>query len=299
MSFHPHDFPSRRPLSPDRLRNSLQCTRQYLLERQSPGGGFCFYRGYHLEEPSLADTFHGLSAWALSTRDALPEKAAHAAFVLRHTPEPQPFALYYRVRCLLALGVGDPAAALVREAVRALPLVLPDMGSTALQSPLARLGHGLWLKRHFGVLDEAAIDAGKALLAAEGEEGGYGNPPNLVDTVEALRVLDLCGARVRSITVSFVRGLAAPGFGFQLTPHSLSPSLEITCAGIACSNRLGTTIEFADDALDFVLACQTGNGGYALRPDALPDLAWTHLALRAVNTCLATHAAGSAQAPRS
>jgi len=282
----PSYFHTRRPISPDRLRANLQLTRQYLIERQSPDGGFCFYRGYYLEEPNLADTFHGLSAWKLLTRDALPAGHDHVGFVLRHAVEQQPFALYFRVNCLIALDVSDPAEAQVREAVSALPLILPDMGSTALQSPLKRLAHALWLKRHCGVLDASASDLGEALLATEGDEGGYGNPPNLVDTVEALRVLALCSARPSSVTVGFVRSLGIPGFGFQLTAHSLSPNLETTSAGIESSALLGTPVEFVDDALDFVLACQTGNGGYALRPGALPDLAWTHLALRTLCTGL-------------
>lgn len=283
-----HYFHSRRPISLERLRLSLLLTGQYLTERQSPGGGFCFYRGYYLEEPNLADTFHAVSAWGLVTRDPLPERRGHVAFVLRHEVEQQPFALYYRVNSLRTLGASDPDEERVREAVAALPLVLPNLGSTALQSPLRRLGYCLWLKRHLGVLDGSEAQIGEVLLAGEGDEGGYGNPPNLVDTVEALRVLALCGARPGAVTVGFVRSLGIPGFGFQLTAHSLSPTLETTCAGIECSSMLGTPVEFADDALDYVLACQTGNGGYALRPEALPDLAWTHLALRALCTGLDT-----------
>lgn len=296
-----HYFHSRRPISPERLRSSLLLTRQYLTERQSPSGGFCFYRGYYLEEPNLADTFHAVSAWGLVTRDPLPERRGHVAFVLRHEVEQQPFALYYRVNSLRALGASDPDEERVREAVAALPLVLPNMGSTAPQLPLRRLAYCLWLKRHFGLLDGPEVHVGEALFASEGDEGGYGNPPNLVDTIEALQVLTLCGARPRALTVGFVRSLGIPGFGFQLTAHSLSPSLETTCAGIECSSLLGTSVEFADDALDYVLACQTGNGGYALRPGALPNLAWTHLALRALCTWLDTtaleHASSTARGP--
>lgn len=296
-----HYFHSRRPIAPERLRSSLLLTRQYLTERQSPSGGFCFYRGYYLEEPNLADTFHAVSAWGLVTRDPLPERRGHVAFVLRHEVEQQPFALYYRVNSLRALGASDPDEERVREAVAALPLVLPNMGSTAPQLPLRRLAYCLWLKRHFGLLDGPEVHVGEALFASEGDEGGYGNPPNLVDTIEALQVLTLCGARPRALTVGFVRSLGIPGFGFQLTVHSLSPSLETTCAGIECSSLLGTSVEFADDALDYVLACQTGNGGYALRPEALPNLAWTHLALRALCTGLDTtaleHASSTPRGP--
>jgi prenyltransferase beta subunit len=32
-------------------------------------------------------------------------------------------------------------------------------------------------------------------------------------------------------------------------------------------------------ALAFILDCQTGDGGFARAPDALPDIALTHLAL--------------------
>jgi hypothetical protein len=273
------------PVLRQRLARAFRQARAYLLERQSPGGGFCFYRGYYLEEPSLADTWHGVGAWRLLTRERLPGHARHVAFIRGLPVEPQPFALCYRVRGLQALGAADFHEAEVRAAIAALSLRLPAMDGTDLQSPLRRLAYGLWLRRHAGLpRDEAAL--AHALREAEDPDGGYGHPPNLHDTAEALAVLAACGERAGPRTAAFVRRLAVRGFGFQLTAHSLSPSLETTCAGVACCARLGIPVDHADDAIDFIAGCQTGSGGFALRPEALPDLAWTYLALRTLRRCL-------------
>jgi hypothetical protein len=44
---------------------SCQCACRYLLGRQSPTGGFCFYRSEYLDEANLFDTWHAVAALAL------------------------------------------------------------------------------------------------------------------------------------------------------------------------------------------------------------------------------------------
>lgn len=90
-----------------RLTLALQRASAYLLGKQSPQGGFCFYRGYYLEEPNLADTWHGLAVLRNLLHAELPQWKRHAEFVVSQTVEPQPFALYCRVRSLRALDTLD------------------------------------------------------------------------------------------------------------------------------------------------------------------------------------------------
>ncbi|OZI30798.1 hypothetical protein CAL29_22720 [Bordetella genomosp. 10] len=262
-------------LPPMRLR-----ARDYLLSRQSPEGGFCAYRGYYVEEPNLADTWRGVSAWRLLTGEALPQRDRHAAFLARTGIAPQAISLYQRVRAFQALRRADPSPAQVRDAVAALPLSLPQGPVPSLQAPLRQLRQTLWLKRHFGLddtqADEAAVDF---LRQWQAGNGGYGRPPNLHDTAEALALLHACRASPDQACAGFVRRVELRAFGFRLTAASLSPSLETTCAGLNCCVYLGIVPRYADDAARFIVNCQAGSGGFALRPDAKPGLDLTYLAL--------------------
>jgi hypothetical protein len=263
----------------DPVALALRRARDYLLSKQSPGGGFCFYRGYYLEEPNLADTWHGVAALTELLRVVPAERDEHAGFVARQAVEPQPFALYYRLRSLLALEVADPAQAEVGRAVAALRVGLPDPARPHLfGAALQRLRCVLWLRRHLGMAG-AKEDLAEAMLAMANADGGYGTPSNLPDTEAAIAVLALCGAEPHPATRGFVQSMADPQFGFRLTAASRSPNLETVHAGAAGCRRLGLDVPHAAAATAFVLSCQTGSGGFARTADALPDLALTHMAL--------------------
>lgn len=265
---------------------ALDRAQAYLLDRQSPEGGFCFYRGYYLEEPNLSDTWHAIAALELLGAD-LPDRGRHARFVIGQRVDQQPGGLYCRVRSLLALGVEDPAADAVCSAVAGLQVTLPaGLADAPSAGPLQRLRTILWLKRHFGLPADTG-DLALALSRAEHAGGGYGMPPNLTDTEAAIALLLCCSHEPAAHTGAFVQGLAVSRFGFRLTADSLSPNLETVCAGMLSCHRLGVPVPYADDAAAFVLSCQTGNGGFARASGALPDLALTHRALKA----LAAHAA--------
>ncbi|MEO7067293.1 MAG: prenyltransferase/squalene oxidase repeat-containing protein [Rhodanobacter sp.] len=266
-------------ISHDRLASALQRARDYLLERQSPGGGFCFYRGYYLEEPNLADTWHGVAALTGLLGVELAQPKQHADFVIGQAVESQPLALYYRVRALLALHTTDPAAAKVTRTVATLQLELPDPARLyLLGSALRRLHYVLWLKKHFG-MDNAAEDVADRVLALANEDGGYGAPSNLLDTADAIAVLSLCGVTAPAITGQFVTAMADPQFGFRLVARFPSSSLEIVHAGSASCHRLNLVIPYAAAATDFVLSCQSGSGGFARASGALPDMTLTYTAL--------------------
>lgn len=261
------------------LASALNRARTYLLERQSPGGGFCFYRGYYAEEPNLSDTWHAVAVLSSLLGVVLREKNSHANFVIGQPIEPQPLALYYRVRALLALDVDDPELAEVRSAMTALQTDFPDMTAhTSLFAVLQRVRCTLWLKQHFG-LPMAADGLVHTLLQAEHVDGGYGTPPNLLDTEAAIATLTLCGQASPARTADFVNRMALPGFGFRLTAGSLSPNLETVSAGMRSCCRLGLPVPDTEDAIAFVLSCQTGSGGFARATGALPDITLTHLAV--------------------
>lgn len=256
---------------------ALDRAQTYVLGKQSPRGGFCFYRGYYVEEPNLADTWHGLAALTLLGISP-SEPDTHAAFVLGQPIEPQPFALYYRVRALHALEADDPMEAEVKLAVNALQIYRFDPSHVSFTTNLQRLRCVLWLKKHFHLPIDAEETLG-ALLASEDTSGGFGSPPNVLDTETAIGVLQLSNRAIPASAGEFLQRMAAPWFGFRLTAGSLSPNLETTCAGVIGCSRTDKPVPHAKDAIAFILSCQTGNGGFSRTAGALPDLALTHMAL--------------------
>lgn len=257
---------------------ALSSARAYLLGRQCANGGFSFYRSDYLEEPNTHDTWHALAALRL-LGIAPPRREEILRFIADQPVSEQPYALYFRVRSLRLLDGPDPEHAAVRAAAAALPPSAPEMElSGDPTDALYQLRLALWLKRHFG-LAFPAPDIARSLISGEHADGGYGVPPNLHATRQVLAVLALCEAQPPARAAAFVARLATPGFGFRLMVGSLAPNLETTCAGVSCCRRLGLPIVHAADALTFILDCQTGGGGFARAPDALPDLGLTHLAL--------------------
>jgi prenyltransferase beta subunit len=257
---------------------ALARARAYLRGRQCADGGFSFYRSEYLEEPNAHDTWHALAALRLLGAPA-PKRDDMSRFVLRQALSEQPYALYFRVRSLNLLGSPDPEHTAVRAAVVALATPISDLEQPDDPADvLYRLQLVLWLKRHFDLACPAKPII-RALLAYEHPAGGFGDPPNLLATRQALAVLALCSEEPSAQTGAFVAGLATPGFGFRLTSDALATSLETTCAGVACCRRLDLPIIYADAALAFVGDCQTGDGGFARAPGALPNIGLTHLAL--------------------
>lgn len=262
-----------------RLDQAIDHARAYLLGRQCANGGFSFYRTAYLEEPDPSDTWHAVAALDRLGETA-PRREAVARFVVSQPLTAQPYGLYFRTRVLDLLSETDPEEMAVTAAVDALPVEPPDAYTRGeLCARLERLRLIIWLKNRFGRQAFAKNGTAQALLALEASDGGYGTPPNLIDTRMALSCLALCEALPSDRCARFVARLAVPDFGFRLTERSLSPNLETVCAGLACCRRLGLEVPHATDSLSLILDCQTGNGGFARAPDALPDIHLTHLAL--------------------
>ena len=262
-----------------RVYGARQQARHYLLGRQSPSGGFCFYRSEYLDEPNLFDTWHAVAALTL-LGELPPHRETLVNFVCAQATGRQPYALYYRTFTLDALGSPDPDHAVVEESVCALPLNLHGLARHSdLSGQLERLLLTLRLKAYLD-LAFAAEEVARSILGLEQPSGGFGTPPNLLDTRLALEILALCGQAASTHTKSFVARLALPVFAFRLTEDSLSPNLETVCAGIECCQRLNLPMAYPGDAAAFILDCQPGNGGFARAPNALPDISLTHLALQ-------------------
>lgn len=58
-----------------RARKALAAAEAYIRGRQSPNGGFCFYRSHLIDQPSLADTYHAVASLAQLGREPPARKA--------------------------------------------------------------------------------------------------------------------------------------------------------------------------------------------------------------------------------
>ncbi len=246
-----------------RADTSRRQARHYLLGRQSPLGGFCFYRSTYLDEPNLSDTWHAVAALALLS-EVPPHRETLVSFVCTQPPGKQPYALYYRTFTLDALSSVDPDHAAVAESVHALPLNLHGLARySGLSGQLERLLLILRLKIYFN-MEFATEDIARAIFGLEQSNGGFGTHPNLLDTRLVLGVAALCGREASTHTTAFVARLARPGYAFRLTENSLSPNLETVCAGIECCHLLSLPVTYAEDAAAFILSCQ--NQQWRVRP---------------------------------
>lgn len=251
----------------------------YLLGRQCPQGGFCFYRSEFVNEPNLADTYHAVRALALlglqgEWRDGVREYLSGIA------PSAQPWDLYHLAGAWRTIDADWTPDGALRANIAGLQIgSAPSARSVHLAGWLERTRLVLRLQRDVGLaFDRAAI---ARTVIARHHDGGFGAGPNLIDTWIALDVLRLCGAGPGPDGVAdFVDCLQVPTFAFQATPASCIGRLELVWAGVNCCRALGVVVRYRHDALEFALNCQTQGGGFANAPDALPDIVLTHRALQ-------------------
>lgn len=261
-----------------RVRAATGRAEQYLRSRQSPDGGFCFYRWGGVEEPTLADTWHAVASFALLGA-TVPRRDDVVNFVQRFSLAGLDD-LYHAARTLSLLGaqtipgmaarVGaaaalDACAVLTNAAV----LVNGRLERALRITGLQRAGAGL----------NRPVDVAAAVVALR-HEGGWGEKANLEDTWLALALLAICGVEPGAEgTRGFVDSLQAASLGFTATRDSSYATLDIVHAGVRSCALLGVPLRHRDDVVDFALACQSSAGGFARTPDALPNLGLTHRGL--------------------
>lgn len=256
---------------------------RYLRERQSPGGGFCFYRSEYLDEPNISDSYHAVRTLHLlgaevRAQDALRELAQ--SFL--HSPHA--LARYYAVLLLRTLDPDFRPSAQWCAQVAAWPFpALPASDSPGLSNWLEQARILARLKSLFADAAELAEPL-RGLRQLEHPEGGFGKPPNLWDSWLALDMLrrgeaaGVCLPRTRE----FIERLQVPFIGFSLTEGSLTANLDVLFAGLRCCRALGLAVRFAPQLKALIQACQSGKGGYARAPGASPNIEYTYKAIWAL-----------------
>lgn len=266
------------PAISKRARDAAARADDYVRDRQSGDGGFCFYRWGGIDEPTLHDTWRALAIFELLGLD-VPRRDDVLAFV--HGFDGGGFDdLQYLAMALDLLGVALDGE--LRERVGRLDAagVLAD-GHVPVGGRLARARRIVALQSRSALLDDPGRIAESVHVLRHDE--AWGDKPNLADTWSALAILGACGQHdFDDATRSFVDDLQVASFGFAATRDSMYANLETVYVGIRAAAVLELPLRYAADALDFVLACQSDSGGFARTPDALPDFAFTHHALLAL-----------------
>jgi len=270
----------------------------YVRTRQSPSGGFCFYRYGGVDEPNLGDTYYAVAALRLFGID-VPNARKTADFV----SQARIFGLTYLYFCAFTLehlGLASGISEETLAAIRSLSIAVPEnTGSVDTSGWLESVRKTIRLQQRFTPMppagaarhDKQAGNPGSGasdsryarvagLITDLMKRGGFGVRSNLWDTCLALSVGALLGLRPPEEVVAFVESLQRPPIGFLMTPHSAVASLDVAYSGVRCSEILGLAVQHRQEMIDFTLSCQSTNGGFAHAPMALPNLEFTYRGLR-------------------
>lgn len=260
--------------------------RRYVLDRQTPAGGFCFYRygPWGVEEPNVVDTGSAIASLALlgcavprlnqvvTWLQSLQDHAGgYASLVIADAA----------LDALHQLGLAperDPRDYLQDAAAR---IGLFDSRAHAWSGWLANVHCCLqWWHVHGLSLDQPRRMLPAILKALEGPEGGFvASHPSVIETWHALRILSLLDQTLPQNTLAFLRQCEHPMSGMTLTPGSTATSLEAQHAGARALRLYSTGFTQHAAMRRFTAACQSSSGGFARTPDALPNLIDTFRAL--------------------
>lgn len=265
-----------------RCSDAVARAAAYIRTRQSPSGGFCFYRYGSVDEPSLGDTYYAVAALRLFDIK-VPHAGKTADFVMEARALGLTY-LYFSALTLDHLDLDSRISVETFERIGHLPITVPETASSVDTSGwLESVRKTVRLQQRFTptALDGAALTEKLAAFIADlMDRGGFGVRRDLWDTYLALSISAFLGLRVLDEMVAFVDSLQQPPVGFLMTPHSAMSSLDVAYAGVRCCEILGIPVRHNQDVMDLTLGCQTANGGFAHAPMALPNLEFTYRALK-------------------
>lgn len=269
----------------------------YIRTRQSPSGGYCFYRYSSIDEPSLGDTYYAVAALRLFDIQ-VPNARKTADFVAQARTFGLTY-LYFSALTLDHLGLDSRISEETLEVIRNLRITVPETDSSLDTSGwLESARKTVRLQERFTPRGAAQSEKLAAMLVPRAvrsenrhaqvaafiadlmKRGGFGIRRNLWDTYLAASVGASLGLRPPEELVAFVDSLQQQPVGFLMTPSSVMSSLDVAYAGVRCCEVLGIPVRYQQEVMDLTLGCQTTNGGFAHAPMALPNLEFTYRALR-------------------
>ena len=285
-----------------RCSDAVAQAAAYIRTRQSPAGGFCFYRYGGIDEPNLGDTYYAVAALRLFGIE-VPNARKTATFAA----QARIFGLTYLYFCCFTLdhlGLASRISEETLAAIRSLAITVPAGASSIDTSGwLESMRKTIRLQRRFAPQAPAGPAWHERLAGEPGsvspkdpsdgrytqlaqfmaellKRGGLGVLSNLWDTCLALSVGALLELHLPEDMIAFVESLQQPPVGFLMTARSAMASLDVAYAGARSCEILGLAVRHRQEVINFTLSCQSTNGGFAHAPQALPNLEFTYRGLQ-------------------
>ncbi|WP_031436711.1 prenyltransferase/squalene oxidase repeat-containing protein [Methylobacter tundripaludum] len=268
--------------------NKAACL-SYLMSRQTPDGGFCYYRAYGVEESNGKDTYSAV-AGLLSLQAPIPDLDKLLAWLHRLQNNQGGYSSFSMgwfaletLRLLNTEPLQNPDTFLKTEHDRFLSL---DWRVRTIEwsSLLLRLSRLSTLMHQWEFMSSPEFRCEISILIdfLQGNHGGYGNPvENLLDTYRAAIIVDCLTLEQPAGMLEFMELCSDEVFGFRLVPAGSANSLAAVHAGIGLFHLCGAVMprERIATIWNYIASCQTMTGGFGRTPGAIATLADTWLAL--------------------
>lgn len=265
----------------------VESCRKYILGRQTPQGGFSFYRygPWGVEEPNTQDTRAALNGlhWL---GEPVPHRDAVISWLLEQQASDGGYSSHMiadgalsALQCLQTEPLHDPTRYLMAWAGQ---LHIADNVAMDASMWLDSARRCARLLIAYGVSVAGLRETVQSILPSQNDEsGGYvSGAPNVISTWNALALastLDLECASGKAL--EFTRQCENPQWGFTLTPASSASELSVHFAGMHTLKQFGLLPRYPQALEAFVVMCQAGTGGFGRVPAAVPGLRETACAL--------------------
>lgn len=269
---------------------AVAAAAEYVRGRQTPDGGFSFYRSGSVEEPSPADTYYALLTLA-AAGDRVPRRERCVQWLQSRQLADGDFsglaAAWYVTQALELLGAAPQRPWSDWLAARAATLF--DMAAAGTRADASRQIADacrlvqLWLLA-FGRLEPRQRTAVEALLRRLSDPGG-GFPrarPTLADSLRAVRLARCAGLIPDRGVLAFARDCEDAGFGFRSARRGRSTHVDALAAGLEILAEFDRGPRHPAALQATLAGCQHAGGGFARQPGALPTLRDTCLAVGAL-----------------
>ncbi len=268
----------------------LAVTAAYVRGRQTPEGGFSYYRAWGVEEPGAADTWHAVAA--LATLGSVPDRSEDCVQWLRdRQSEDGGYAgiatawhVVEALACLSAAPRHNPAQWLAPYSERLFDGMDAEVSGGEVLLSLTR--HVELRERLSLALEPRHRNAISAnLTRIRDANGGFPRGgANLVDSAVALRLLRSAGLLPDRRLLEFALACENPASGFCAVAEGQSTHLGALAAGVAIMHYFDAAPAYPRSLLDLTMACRHPTGGYGRHIGAVATLHDTHLAVYLINS---------------
>jgi hypothetical protein len=260
-------------------RKAVAKAETYIHSRRSREEGYCFYKSEYVDEPNLCDTYHAVAALRL-----IGAGEPRTAEIVQFVEQCRIFGvnyLYWYAFTLDCLGRASSVDPDRLSLIRSLTIAPPPEEHRLVSEWLEDACKTVRLMRRFAEIPKDSHAVG--FITSLKAEGGYGDPPSLIDTYVSLTILSQLGKlQATRDTHAFLDQRQVPSFGFAFASGSSMTNLDVICAGMKACRLLNVQIKYQADVLAYVPACQDSNGGFARTLTGLPDLELTHRGLEVI-----------------